>query len=116
MLQASSDLKHWVTLQAYQLANSPLCFIDPESHLYPQRFYRLMAAEGVAMMEQPRWSAGQINLNLVGELGRTVVIEASTNLVNWTALATNLLGASPCCFIDPGSTNSPARFYRARLQ
>jgi hypothetical protein len=116
LLQASSDLKHWFTLRACQLTNAPLGFVDPESPLYPQRFYRLRAAEGVALMEQPRCLGGQFNLNLVGEPGRTVVIEASTNLVNWTALATNLLGESPCCFSDPGSTNFPARFYRARWQ
>ena len=116
LVQASTDLKHWVTLRACQLTNTPLGFIDPESPLYPRRFYRLMGAEGVALLEQPRWLGGQFNLNLVGELGCTVVIEGSTNLVNWTALATNLLGESPCCFSDPGSTNFPARFYRARWQ
>ena len=68
------------------------------------------------MMEQPRWAGGQFNLNLVGELGRTVVIEASTNLAGWGPLATNPLGDSPCRFIDPGSTNLPACFYRVRLQ
>jgi len=68
------------------------------------------------LLEQPGWLGGQFNLNLVGELGRTVLLEASTNLVNWTALATNLLGESPCCFSDAGSTNFPARFYRARWQ
>jgi hypothetical protein len=116
LLQASSDLKYWVTLRACQLTNTPLGFIDPESQLYPKRFYRLRAAEGLALIEQPRCLGGQFNLNLVGELGRAAVIEGSTNLVNWTALATNLLGDSPCCFSDPASTNFPARFYRARWQ
>ena len=116
LLQASSDLKHWVTLQACQLTDSPLGFIDPESQLYPKRFYRLMAAEGVALMEQPRWLGGQFNLNLVGELGRTVVIEASTNLANWTPLATNLLGSDPIPFTDPESSQFGQRFYRLLMR
>ena len=45
-----------------------------------------------------------------------MLLEASTNLVNWTALATILLGESPGCFGDSGAMNFPARFYRARLQ
>jgi len=40
---------------------------------------------------------------------------ASTNLVTWTVLATNTLGASPVHFSDPGSTNFQQRFYRAKL-
>jgi hypothetical protein len=116
LLQASSDLKHWVTLRACQLTNSPLGFIDPESHLYRKRFYRLMAAEGVAMMEEPRWLGSQFNLNLVGELGRTVVIEGSTNLANWAPLATNLLGSDPIPFTDPESSQFSQRFYRLMLR
>ena len=45
-----------------------------------------------------------------------MVIEASTNLVSWSALATNTLGDGPLYFSDPGTTNFPWRFYRARLQ
>ena len=112
LLQASSDLQHWVTLQACQLTNSPLGFMDPESYLYPKRFYRLRAAEGVALMEQPTWSADQFKLSLVGELGRVVVVQASTNLVNWTPIATNTLGSAPLLFSDPDSALYPQRFYR----
>ncbi len=75
-----------------------------------------MAAEGVALMEQPRWSGGQFNLNFVGELGRTVVIQASTNLTSWTSIATNALGAAPLIFVDPESGQSPWRFYRVIMR
>jgi hypothetical protein len=44
-----------------------------------------------------------------------VVVEASTNLVSWMALATNTLGAAPLRFNDPDWTNFPQRFYRAKL-
>jgi hypothetical protein len=62
------------------------------------------------------FGVNQFGFNLTGMTGQTVVIEASTNLVNWFALATNTLGAAPLYFSDPGSTNFPVCFYRARLQ
>ena len=45
--------------------------------------------------------------------GRTIVIEASTNLLSWTAVATNLLSSGAVYFSDPGFTRFPERFYRA---
>jgi hypothetical protein len=58
----------------------------------------------------------QFGFNLAGMAGQIVVIEASTNLVNWLPLVTNRLGAGPLYFGDSDSTNLPVRFYRARLQ
>ncbi len=115
LLQASTDLASWTTLWACELANAPLGFIDPDSPLYPRRFYRLVDAQGLALIEQPRWLAGQFNLNLAGELGRTVVVEPSTNLLNWLPLATNTFGANPLDFTDPSASNFPARFCRTRF-
>jgi Leucine Rich Repeat (LRR) protein len=43
-----------------------------------------------------------------------VVVEASTNLVNWSPIATNTLGAGENAFVDAGWTNYPHRFYRVR--
>ena len=54
--------------------------------------------------------------NLAGVAGQNVVVESSTDLVNWTALSTNTLGNGPLYFSDPASGNFPQRFYRARLQ
>jgi uncharacterized delta-60 repeat protein len=48
--------------------------------------------------------------------GRTLIIEASTNLVNWTATATNWVETGAIYFSDPGSAGYPMRFYRARLR
>jgi hypothetical protein len=41
------------------------------------------------------------------------VIEASTNLIEWVPVFTNLSPAELLQFADPGSTNVPLRFYRA---
>jgi hypothetical protein len=44
-----------------------------------------------------------------------VIVEASTNLLNWAGLATNTLNAGSVYFTDPASTHLPRRFYRARF-
>ncbi len=53
--------------------------------------------------------------NLNGVAGQTIVVDGSTDLVNWTPLVTNVVGGTPIYFFDPASTNFPGRFYRARL-
>ncbi len=42
-----------------------------------------------------------------------VIILASTNLVDWIPVFTNLPVTGSIQFTDPGATNQPARFYRA---
>ncbi len=44
--------------------------------------------------------------------GSMVVVEASTNLLDWTPVSTNLLDGGTGSFIDPTSTDSPNRYYR----
>jgi uncharacterized delta-60 repeat protein len=58
------------------------------------------------------YTAGQFRFNYAAPAGQPVVIEASTNLVQWTSLSTN---TGPGSFTEPGATQSPHRFYRLRL-
>jgi hypothetical protein len=51
-----------------------------------------------------------------GSAGKTYVLQASTNLVNWVSLSTNVPIATPFTMSDPGATNYPARFYRVLQQ
>jgi hypothetical protein len=46
--------------------------------------------------------------------GQAVVVEASTNLVNWQPMQTNMLTTGSVYFSDPQWTNYPGRFYRLR--
>ena len=61
-------------------------------------------------------STNGFGFDLSAVSGQTVVVEGSTNLVNWTPLRTNVMGDSPVHFSDPTSTNYPGRFYRLRSQ
>ena len=58
-------------------------------------------------------------LLIQGHAGWTNVVEASTNLVSWTPISTNLMPATQCpicpyiLFRDSASTNLATRFYRS---
>jgi hypothetical protein len=55
----------------------------------------------------------QFGFDVNAQPGSTLIIQASTNLVNWIPLQTSVVGASPVYFADPFATNYPWRFYRA---
>jgi len=46
--------------------------------------------------------------------GNTYVLDGSTDLTHWVPVATNTPVSSPFTWIDSGSSNYPARFYRVR--
>jgi len=54
--------------------------------------------------------------NLSGAVGQTIIVDGSTDLLNWNSLFTNTVNNSNLFyFLDPASTNFSWRFYRARL-
>jgi hypothetical protein len=57
---------------------------------------------------------GGFNFTVAGVTNQTVVVEASTNLVNWQSIWTNTLFGASTNFTDLRWTNYPARFYRFR--
>jgi len=123
VIEASTDLVAWVPVQTNLVTGSGLFFFtDPQAPLFPHRFYRarLYAGDLPPPALAPSGSAGfQSNcftFNLAAVAGQTVIIEASTNLVNWSALSTNTLESGLFLFSDPTSTNFLERFYRARPQ
>jgi hypothetical protein len=54
---------------------------------------------------------GVFQFNVAGAAGSNYVIEASTNLTDWTPLETN---TSPFSFADTNAVNVPMQFYRAQ--
>ena len=61
-----------------------------------------------------RTGNGQTLLRLNGQTGSKFAIEASTNLVNWTALKTNLVTDGSFDYVDSGAPAFSRRLYRAR--
>src|SRR4029453_13587366 len=54
----------------------------------------------------------QVQLCVNGEIGRTYLIEASTDLVNWTLVAAPLNSDGTLRFTDPARDNYRQRYYR----
>jgi len=56
---------------------------------------------------------GKFQLTLTDQIGRTYGIEASSDLNNWTRVATYTNIGTVVRFIDEGTTNSTQKFFRA---
>jgi uncharacterized repeat protein (TIGR03803 family) len=62
-----------------------------------------------------RYSGGQAVLTISGANGSgPIVIEASTNLAQWTPILTNPAASGQIQVTDPAAGNFPYRSYRAR--
>jgi len=57
----------------------------------------------------------RFHLTISGYPGQNIIVEASTNLVQWDALATNTLSGTTFDFADEASTGLAHRYYRAVL-
>lgn len=62
-----------------------------------------------ATMTSTTISSGQFGFTVSGVLGRTYVVQASTDLVNWDSVQTN---TSPFTFTDLNTASYSHRFYR----
>ena len=62
--------------------------------------------------------AGMLGLapivRLTGQSNTTYAIDASTNLINWLSLKTNMTGSTSFDYIDSGGVGMPRRWYRGR--
>ena len=61
-----------------------------------------------------QWIENSPRLTLYGTPGRTYITEVTTNLSDWTPLATNRLTSASSIVSDAGPNSQHARFYRAR--
>jgi hypothetical protein len=74
------------------------------------------AKKGPVKTNPSRGANGQFQMQVTGEVGQTVVIEASTNSVHWEPISTNLLTEPIFEFEDSDATKHSSRFYRARVE
>jgi hypothetical protein len=57
---------------------------------------------------------GGFGFTLTSLTNQTIVVEASTNLLNWQTIWTNTMPGASVEFVDPEWLQQPRRFYRAR--
>jgi len=62
------------------------------------------------------FTANGFQLGFAGALGSNYVLQASTNLLNWTPISTNLALTNYFNWLDPQATNYPRRYYRVQRQ
>jgi hypothetical protein len=118
VIQSSTDLWNWNSISTNVPATDTMTFSDDWATDANQRFYRAIQLADVfvkfALTSPERSPLGQFRFTLTGVTpGRTNVIEASTNLLNWTAISTNVVSTNRITFTDSGATNHDRRHYRA---
>jgi uncharacterized delta-60 repeat protein len=100
-----------ILAQAYVAGSGPSCwFVEQSLPLIP------LSPPTILRDASFGFQANQFGFDVSGTIGQSVIVEASTDLVNWTSLTNITLGSGPFFFSDPSATNFPARFYRATGQ
>ena len=65
----------------------------------------------------PQISANTFRFDILGAIGQHIVSQSSTDLLQWTDLATNIIADDASLGVtDTGLLGVPAKFYRLRLQ
>ena len=65
-------------------------------------------------ISQPKWNGTQISFLCSGQPGQKFAVDSSSDLLSWTAIATNTLSSNSMMFTDPRS-GSGRSYYRPRL-
>lgn len=81
--------------------------IIPQSQLYP-----FSSPPPVVFTSFQYRPGGALSLQLSATPGKTYALEASTNLINWISVSTNMSPTTVLNFTDMPVSNYPAQFYR----
>jgi hypothetical protein len=120
VLLASGDLLAWEPILTNPPVIGPVQFVDSGIADHTRRFYRAfegavagpLQIEIAALTAQP--GNGTCLLRLTGLTANgSVIIYASSNLLDWGAIFTNPPTIGPLQYLEEISTVQPPRFYRA---
>jgi uncharacterized protein (TIGR03790 family) len=116
VIQASSDLQNWTPIFT-NAAGNPMDFIDVNARSFSKRFYRIA---GTILDPRPILStsghdaSGAFKVHVDAATSAAYTLDASSDLLHWTALATNL-GGGAFDFQDAAAPGFAHRFYRGAL-
>jgi uncharacterized delta-60 repeat protein len=71
---------------------------------------------GQPLLSEATIQSNHFGFQISGQSNQEIVVEGSTNLLNWLPLTTNILSNSTLPFTDPIPATIRTRFYRARSQ
>ena len=92
------------------------------ANAFESSFNNSVAVSALFLVQPPYFTSAnflpnnQFQIGFYGNPGSNYVLEATTNLSNWTPISTNAAPTTPFNMIDPGATNFPYRFYRVFQQ
>ncbi len=88
---------------------------DTKNFLKQTNTWTLNVAVPILMIDSPKWQTnGSFTFRVTGTAPAGVVIQASTNLTQWTPLKTNTLSNGQLFYTNLGAAAIPRRFYRAK--
>jgi len=119
VIEASTNLTDWLSIHTNLMGDlGEFLFYDLHTGQYPRRYYRAKLHDGplppAMMLSSGSEVVGAQFRVAVGAVGgQEVIVEATTNLLDWTPILTNTAAVGPLYFHDPDMTNFTKRFYRA---
>lgn len=117
VLQLSTNLADWLSINTNTLSSNPMTLLDDHSFSLDQVFYRgvLLPETVVKLLAPGATTNGQFQFQFTGPVDRHLAIYASTNLNDWLPISTRTLVGEPVGFTDAQATNFPRRFYVGAL-
>jgi hypothetical protein len=108
-LEATTDFRQWHLLMDGEMTGYQSTFEDMNANAYAQRFYRFLPSYRLHSDQQVQ---GVLRFLYSTGHDRPVVLEASPDLLNWTALQTNQPWTGTVVYTN--RSGPPGRFYRVR--
>jgi hypothetical protein len=112
VVERSTDLIHWTPI----MTNTAPLFFTATNGVSKQTYYRTVAYQPVGTNEStarliaPTRTPETFSFEVTGGAGQTYIVQTSSNLVNWTAIDTNV---APFDFVATNFDEPSQRFYRA---
>jgi hypothetical protein len=96
----------------------PSGVVQTRANVPPRQFLTVVEHQAIGTIIKPSFTGasratnGVVNLSAAGDAGLLYLLEASTNLVNWTKVGVRSNATGIVQFTDPKAPNYSRRFYR----